>query len=394
MIGTSTKPTAFTSITFQLRKGSRRFWRARTSYIMLLPFLIPFIIFVVIPVGGSAYLSLTEYRGVKNNPPVYLGIDNYKELLSLKIMEYPLRIDEETGEQVYRCGRKKIIESEVAAYSAAEGITCEKAFELPRKVLPEGYTEFKHYTILGKTYLVGARDPRFWHALQNTTIYVIVVVVLNIFLGMMLALALQRQTFFNMTLRTIFFLPSVTSSIAIAVVWSWIFRGQDYGLINGIRHSLGAKDTLIFLQNVNWTLPVIIILAVWGGMGYNMILFLAGLQNIGQDIYEAASIDGANTRQKFFRITLPLLRPTLLFVVVTGTIGAFQVFDSVYVLFTSAEGVGGVLDSGLTTVVYLYDQGFRQFNLGYASAIAWILFFIIFFLTLINLRAGRTREET
>lgn len=128
-------------------------------------------------------------------------------------------------------------------------------------------------------------------------------------------------------------------------------------------------------------------------MGYNMILFLAGLQNIGQDIYEAASIDGANTRQKFFSITLPLLRPTLLFVVVTGTIGAFQVFESIYVLFTDAEGVGGLLDSGLSSVVYLYDQGFRQFNLGYASAVAWILFFIIFTLTLINLRAGRTREE-
>ena len=381
------------SATLPLWRGLRRLWQARVSYIMLLPFLVPFLVFVVIPIFGSAYLSLSKYRGVKNNPPVYVGFSNYKQLLSLEIKEYPLRIDEKTGEQVYRCGRKNVLESEVAAYSAREGVSCEKAFELPRKVLSEGYSEFDHYTILGKTYIVGARDPRFWHAVQNTTIYVIVVVTLNVLFGMMLALALQRQTFFNMTLRTIFFLPSVTSSVAIAVVWSWILRGQDYGLINGIRRSLGFKNSIIFLQDVHWTLPVLITLAVWGGMGYTMILFLAGLQNIGQDIYEAASIDGANTRQKFLRITLPLLRPTLLFVVVTGIIGAFQVFDSVYVLFTSAEGVGGLLDSGLTVVVYLYDQGFRQFNLGYASAIAWILFFIIFAVTLINLRVGRTREE-
>ncbi|MBN2305231.1 MAG: sugar ABC transporter permease [Anaerolineae bacterium] len=350
-------------------------------------------IFVAIPIVSSAYLSLTEYRGVKNNPPVYVGFDNFTELLSVEVKEFPYRVDEDTGESVYRCGRKNIVESEVAAYEAENDESCERAFARPREVLSDGYQEVNHYTIFGKTYIIGARDARFWHALQNTTTYVIAVVILNVIFGMGLALALQKQTFFNMTLRTIFFLPSVTSTVAVTVVWSWIFRGQDYGLINAVRNALGADSTIIFLRNVDWTLPVLIMLAVWGGMGYNMILFLAGLQNISQDIYEAASIDGANTRQKFRFITLPLLRPTLLFVTVTGTIGAFQVFESIYVLFTDAEGVGGILDSGLSSVVYLYDQGFRQFNLGYASAIAWILFFIIFVLTLINLRAGRTREE-
>ncbi len=393
MIRSRTTPPATVSIDRRLRQGLRRLWRARISYLMLLPFLVPFFVFVAIPIVSSAYLSLTEYRGVRNNPPVYLGVGNYKNLLSLEIKEYPLRKDEDTGEQIYRCGRKNIPESEVAAYQAEEGVSCEKAFEIARKVLSKGYSEYQHYTILGKTYIIGARDSRFWHALQNTFTYVLVVVTLNVIFGLALALALQQQNLLNMTLRTVFFLPSVTSTVAITVVWSWIFRGQDYGLINAVRKALGAESTIIFLRNVHWTLPVIIMLAVWGGMGYNMILFLAGLQNIGQDIYEAASIDGANTRQKFYRITLPLLRPTLLFVVVTGTIGAFQVFESVYVLFTDAEGVGGLLDSGLTSVVYLYDQGFRQFNLGYASAIAWILFFIIFVFTLINLRAGRSREE-
>lgn len=394
MSKTSTTPRVLNSpIIQQIQHFLRRLWQGRMSYLMLLPFLIPFLVFVTIPMGSSAYLSLTEYRGVKNKPPVYVGFDNYQKLLSLEIKEYPLRKDEDTGEQLYTCGRKNIPESEVAAYEEAEGIKCTIAYEIPRKILSEGYNEFDHYKIFGKTYLIGAREPRFWRALTNTFIYVIFVVTLNVIFGLMLALSLQKQTLLNMTLRTIFFLPSVTSTVAVTVVWSWIFRGEDYGLINGIRNALGADGSIIFLRNTTWALPVLIILAVWGGMGYNMILFLAGLQNIGQDIYEAASIDGASTRQKFFHITLPLLRPTLLFVSVTGTIGAFQVFESVYVLFRDAESIGGLLDSALTSVVYLYDEGFRQFNLGYASAIAWILFAIIFVLTLINLRAGRTIEE-
>jgi multiple sugar transport system permease protein len=123
-----------------------------------------------------------------------------------------------------------------------------------------------------------------------------------------------------------------------------------------------------------------------------MLLFLAGLQSISVDLYEVAAIDGASPRQRFWAITLPLLRPTLLYVLVTGTIGAMQVSEIVYVLFSNTEKVGGVLDSGLTIVPYLYENGFRHFDLGFASSIAWILFLIIFILTLINLRVGRVNE--
>jgi multiple sugar transport system permease protein len=381
-----------TTTTYRRRKGFLwQVWKGRTSYLMLLPFLIPFIVFVVIPIGGSAYLSMTKYRAIAQNPPEYIGFDNYRELLSVEIKEYPLLYDEDTGEAMFQCGRRKVPESEVAV-KEAEGETCERAFMRPREVLSEGYGEVKHFSILGKSYIIGARDERFWHALMNTFTYVFVVVALNVLFGLTLALALQRQTLINMTLRTIFFLPSVTSTLAIIVVWNWVFKGQDYGLINAIRAELGASQAITFLREKNWTLPVIIMLAVWGGMGYNMILFLAGLQNIGQDVYDAAMVDGASVPQRFFHITLPLLRPTLLFVIITGTIAAFQVFESVYVLFSDAETVGGVLDSGLTVVVYLYEEGFRQFNQGYAAAMAWILFIIIFILTLINLRFGRASE--
>ena len=205
---------------------------------------------------------------------------------------------------------------------------------------------------------------------------------------------LQKQTRLNTILRTIFFLPAVTAGVAVTVVWGWIFRGQTYGVINSIRLQAGAEEIIPFLVDPNWMLYIVILMAVWGGMGYNMILFLAGLQSVPDEFYEAATVDGANTRQKFFRITLPLLRPTVIFLVITGIIGSFQVFDAVYILFagSAGEGMGGTLDAALTVVGYLYERGFRLFQLGYASAIAWVLFMIIFVMTLINLRVGRAND--
>jgi multiple sugar transport system permease protein len=120
---------------------------------------------------------------------------------------------------------------------------------------------------------------------------------------------------------------------------------------------------------------------------------LAGLKNIPQELYEAAAIDGASVPQRFRHITLPLLRPTFLYVVVMGIIGAFQVFDMVYIVFSTTETIGGVLDSALTVVTYLYDQGFNLFELGYAASIAWVLFAVIFVMTMISLRVGRVNEQ-
>jgi len=215
----------------------------------------------------------------------------------------------------------------------------------------------------------------------------------RIVFGLMVAMILRRQSPTNYVLRLIFFLPSVTASIAVTVVWGWLFRGQPYGLINYVLLQTGAvTEPISFLNDANWTMPILVIMSIWGGIGYNMILFLAGLQNIPAELYEVAAIDGATPWAMFRRITFPLLRPTTLYVTITSIIGGFQIFEAVYILFASSEGMGGVLDSGLTVVPYLYDAGFRLFSMGYASAIAWILFAIIFVLTLINLRVGRVNE--
>ena len=240
-------------------------------------------------------------------------------------------------------------------------------------MLPKGYSEYDRFSFRGTLYVIGATDPRFWKALYNTTLYTLGAVFFSTFGGLSLALFLQKQTRLNMVLRVVFFLPAVTSGVAITAVWKWIFAGQSFGLVNSFLRLLGVAP-ITFLANVDWTMRILIWLALWGGMGFPMILFLAGLKNIPQELYEAAAIDGASVPQRFRHITLPLLRPTFLYVVVMGIIGAFQVFDMVYIVFSTTETIGGVLDSALTVVTYLYDQGFNMFELGYAASIAWVLF--------------------
>lgn len=370
-----------------------RLWRARTSYFLLLIFFVPFTVFQLYPIVRSAYLSMTDYTGSPTQKTNFLGLDNFKELLSVEIKTLPRLVNEDTGEFMYQCGRKKYPASEVAAIEA-EGESCSVAYENPRNILSENYKEWRGvYSNDEKRIIIGAKDPRFWTALHNTVVYVLATVFIKLVIGLLLALMLQQQSTINMLLRTVFFLPSVTAGVAVTVVWGWIFKGQPYGLVNSVRLHFGASTPIPFLSDADWTMPILVGLAIWGGIGYNMIMYLAGLQAVPAELYEAATVDGANTRQKFFYITLPLLRPTTVFLVITGIIGSFQVFDSIYILYAAAgEGMGGTLDSALTIVGYLYERGFRLFQLGYASAIAWVLFIIIFILTLINLRVGRANE--
>ena len=234
-------------------------WRARISYLMLLPFLIPFVVFIIIPAVNSAYLSLTEYSGSPTAPPEYVGTANFIDLLSLEIVEQPLLIDEETGEAMFQCRRDRIPASEVAAFEAAEGVTCAPAYVRARELLPEGYSEFRQFSIFNRTFMIGARDPRFWTAIFNTLVYVALVVAWRSVLGLALALALRRQTRINMALRIIFFLPSVTATIAVTVIWGWIFRGASYGLINAaLLQTASIQQPIAFLNDAAWTMPVLV----------------------------------------------------------------------------------------------------------------------------------------
>ncbi len=268
-------------------------------------------------------------------------------------------------------------------------------------VIASFFLSFTRYNVLNPPAWVGLdnyrqiflNDPRFWKALRNTGVYVLGVVPLGIWLSLLLAVAIDQKIRFKNFYKTMFFMPVVTSVIAISVIWKWLFAGGKYGLVNYILIKLGLSP-IDWVMSPTWTLPAIMIMSIWAGLGYNMILLLTGLQTIPNTFYEAAEVDGAGSWHKFWHVTLPLLRPTLLFVTIMSMINSFQVFEQVYIMTSgTGKGVGGVLDCALSLVAYLYERGFQRFEMGYASAIAYILFGIIFLVTLINLRLIRPRFE-
>ncbi|MBD3426393.1 MAG: ABC transporter permease subunit [Candidatus Omnitrophica bacterium] len=235
-------------------------------------------------------------------------------------------------------------------------------------------------------------DPLFWKAIRNTVLYVIGVVPIGVCISLMLAVAIDQKIKFKNFFKSIFFLPTVTAIVAVSVIWKWLYAGEKYGLFNYFLLKLGFQP-IDWLASPTWTLPSIMIMSIWAGVGYNMILFLAGLQTIPHVMYEAAEIDGAGFWKKFFNVTLPLLKPTIVFVSMMSFIFSFQVFEQVYIMTGGQGGIGGVLNSGLTIVAYLYDKGFQKFQMGYASALAYIIFLLIFILTMINKRLMKSNVE-
>jgi multiple sugar transport system permease protein len=235
-------------------------------------------------------------------------------------------------------------------------------------------------------------DPRFWKSIRNTIFYCVGVIPPGVVLSLLLAIAVDQSIKGKNFFLVIYFIPSVTSVIALSVIWKWLFAGGKYGLINCLLILLGFKP-VDWLMSPTWTLPAIMIMSIWASIGYNMILFLAGLQTIPTTVYEAADIDGANWWDKFWCITLPLLKPTMVFVVIMGFIASFQVFERIYIMTETEFGIGGVLDSALTVVAYLYDMGFRKFQMGYASALGYIVFAVVFAITIINIKFVKTKVE-
>lgn len=235
-------------------------------------------------------------------------------------------------------------------------------------------------------------DPLFWKAMRNTVIYVVGVVPVGVSLALLLAVAIDQKIKFKNFFKSMFFLPTVTAIIAVSVIWKWMYAGEKYGLINYFIMKLGLHP-VDWLASPTWLLPSIMIMSIWAGVGYSMILFLAGLQTIPNVMYEAAEIDGAGFWKKFFHVTLPLLKPTIVFVTMMSFIFSFQVFEQVYVMTGGQGGIGGVLDSALTIVAYLYDKGFVKFQMGYASALAYIIFLCIFVLTIVNNRLVGSKVE-
>lgn len=330
------------------------------GYLFLSPNLLGFLIFFAGPLLLSLYVSFTDSDAFST--PNFIGLENYAEIFNLDLE--PLASADQLASEVLDVTQ---------------------------------YDELNRFTIFGQSYIIGAQDRLFWTALGNTLQFVLLAVPLSVIPALFLANLLNSKVPGMRFFRAIYFLPSVAAVVGIALVWQWLYNATigyiNYGitLLIDLFNTIGLPLTdpqIRWLSEGNTALLAVIIMAAWQWIGFNTVLFLAGLQNIPRALYEAATVDGATPRQQFWKVTLPLLGPTTFFVVTTTVIQAMQVFEQVFIIM--GTNPAGPSNSTLTIVLYLYQKGFQRFEQGYASAIAWVLFLLIFAATLVQFQRQRT----
>jgi len=255
------------------------------------------------------------------------------------------------------------------------------------------YTKFDY--ISGDVFEVGLdnfhyvlTDPDFFLALRNTSIFVFFAVPLSIGLALIFAVILNSNIKLKGLFRSIYFIPFVTSMVAVSIVWRWMLNKQ-YGLINAILLTFGIPK-VSWLTDPKMTIPILIAISIWKGLGYKIIIFLAGLQNIDEKYYLAAKIDGASSFQRFKNITIPLLKPTLIFLFITSAIGAFKTFDEIFIMYSQKPGP---LKSGLTIVYYIFIKFYRHWQFSISAAAALILFLIILIFTILQFKLSGKKSK-
>jgi len=250
------------------------------------------------------------------------------------------------------------------------------------------YYSFTDYDIIQPPVWIGLEnfqnlfaDETFWLALTHSIVYLLVTPIL-IVLSIALAIVVNRQLRGIHIYRALYFVPAVSGSIAIGLSWRWLF--ERTGFINSILLSWGViTEPVQWLATPAYVLPIAMLLTIWAGFGYYSVIFLAGLQNIPDELYDAAMIDGANTYQKHRHVSIPGLRPQIVFVFIISSRAALKVFDEIYVL---TNRTGGILDSGVTMVFYLWKEAFQLQHAGYASAIAIALLAVTLVFSVVNVR--------
>ena len=257
------------------------------------------------------------------------------------------------------------------------------------------YLSFTDYNLMAKPNLVGLsnyarafkQDQYFYPYFGNTLFFVITLVPIVLVFSLALALLINKKAgMMTKFYRVALFLPSITSTVAISMVWIWIFN-PDMGIMNNILYALGVQNPPMWLSDPKWSKPALVIMRVWQMGGYYMLMFLTGLKTIPENLYEAANMDGATPWQKLTKITLPMLANTTFVVVIMLVIEAFNMFESIFIMTQ-----GGPVGSTSTIMYYIYEQGFMNYNMGYASALAWIFFALIMIVTMIQYRFRNEQE--
>lgn len=328
------------------------------GYLFLSPNLLGFLFFFAGPLIFSLYISFTDSDAFK--APNWIGLQNYAKIVNV---------------------------------TAAPLVTPDQRFN--EAVDATTYSELTRVSIFGNTYVLGAEDKLFWLALRNTILFVLMAVPFSVIPALGLANLLNTNLPGMKIYRAIYFIPTVAAVVGIALIWQLLFNaaiGYINYVITTVVSFLNAMGMAAIDPQIRWlsdsrtALVSLVIIVVWQTMGFNTVLFLAGLQNVPRDLYEAATVDGAGRWAQFWKITLPMLAPTTFFVVTTTTIQAMQIFDHVFILINPPAGPN---NSTLTMVLYLYQKGFQRFEQGYASAIAWVLFILIFGVTLVQFQRQR-----
>jgi ABC-type sugar transport system permease subunit len=330
-----------------------------SGWLFLSPNLLGFLVFFAGPLLLSFYFSFTNSDAF--NPPDWIGLDNYARILNIRFV--PLSSPDQLARDVV----------DIRIYD-----------EVGRLRIGKGGLLF------------AAADKFFWLALRNTLTYALFAVPLSVIPALFLANILNSRLPGMKFFRAVYFIPSIAAIVGISLVWQWLYNATigyiNYFITLGVEGLNGVFQAGLIDPKIRWVsdertaLLSVIIIAAWQTMGFNTVLFLAGLQNIPGELYEAATVDGAGPWAKFRRITIPMLAPSTFYVVSTTTIQAMQVFEQVFILMNPAEGPN---NSTITLVLYLYRSGFINFKQGYASAIAWVLFIVIFGLTLIQFQRQR-----
>lgn len=336
--------------------GQKEAWQ---GWLMLSPNAIGFMLFFAGPLLLSFWLSFTN--DTVGNVPEFIGLRNYGEMLSLQ----------------FRTQDDLALRSQDA--------------------LDRGYTVLGEIELGGSRLIVGARDQLFWISMRNTILFCLLLVPLSMIPALTLALILNSRLPGMKFFRAVYFLPSVAAVVGTALIWRWLYDPVigyiNYaisGIITFLNGTLGTSlvdPRVEWLTNQGTVLFAVVFLAAWQVTGFNMVLFLAGLQGIPRILYEAAYVDGANRWQQFRNVTLPMLAPTTFFVIITTVITGLQVFNEPYALISARP----MPVNATTAVYYLYNRGFFRFEFGYASAVAWVLFGLIFLVTLAQFRVNRAR---
>ena len=330
-----------------------------SGWLFLSPNLLGFLIFFAGPLILSLYFSFTDSDAFK--APNWVGFANYAKILNVQFatLSSPQQL------------AKEVVDIKV-------------------------YDEVGRFIIGNKGILFAAADKYFWLALRNTLTFVLFAVPLSVIPALVLSNVLNSKLPGMKFYRALYFMPSIAAVVGISLVWQWLYNATigyiNYFITLGIRfwntlfHLAVVDPKIQWVSDEKTALLAVVLIAAWQTMGFNTVLFLAGLQNIPGELYEAATVDGAGAWDKFWSITLPMLAPTTFFVVSTTTIQAMQIFEQVFILMNPPEGPN---NSTITLVLYLYRSGFQNFKQGYASAIAWVLFIVIFGLTLVQFQRQR-----